>query len=98
MQYLSELPEISSIGVDGDIISLELEQRIEELPDLGDSDPVVLTAHYAGQIVVAVGQVIEHKNIEGKSSVLKATDVWCRIKIKGLSVTFTPAFHWRIPH
>ena len=82
MQYLSELPEISSIGVDGDIIELELEQGIEELPDLGGNDPVVLTAKYASQIVVTVGQVVEHENIEGLY-------VWCRIKIKGSSVSFT---------
>lgn len=82
MQYLSELPDISSIGVDGDIIELELEQRIEELPDLADDAPVVLTAHYGGQLVVTVGLVIKHENIEGP-------DVWSRIKIKGSSVTFT---------
>ena len=82
MQYLSFLPEVSSIGVEGDIIELELEQEIKELPELGDDDPVVLTARYAGQIIVAVGQVIEYENIEGP-------DVWCRMKIKGSSVTFT---------
>lgn len=81
MEYLSELPQISSIGVDGNIIDLELEQGVEEL--LGDNGPIVLTAKYAGQIVVTVGEVIEHENIEGPDH------VWCRIKIKGSSVTFT---------
>lgn len=84
MQYLTELPEVSSIGVDGDIIELELNQEIEELSEFAiRQKPVVLVANYAGQIVVAVGQVIEHKTVKG------GPEVWCRIKIKGSSVTFT---------
>lgn len=82
MQYLSELPQIGSIGVDGDIIELELEQEVEQLPDHGVNDPIVLTADFSGQIVVTAGQVIEYKKFEG-------TDAGCRIKIKGSSVTFT---------
>lgn len=82
MQYLRELPEISSLGVDGDSIELELEQEIEKLPELrGES--VVLTARYAAQIVIVVGQLIEHENIEG------GPEVFCRIKIKGSCVGFT---------
>jgi len=76
MQYLSELPEISSIGRDGDLVELELEQGIEELPDLGDNDPIVLVAKYAGDIVVVVGQVAEHENVEGPH-------IWCRLKLSG---------------
>ena len=81
MEYLNALPDISSIGVDGDIIDLELEQEVEEL--FGDNVTIVLTAKYAGQIVVTVGKVIEHENIEALDH------NWCRIKIKGSSVTFT---------
>jgi len=87
MQYLSFLPEVSSIGVEGDIIELELEQEIKELPELGDDDPVVLTARYAGQIIVAVGRVIEHENTGGPGR--GSQSYWCRMKMKGSSVTFT---------
>lgn len=82
MQYLTELPGVSFIGVDGDIIELELENEVQPLSELGDEQPVVLVAKYAGQIVVTVGQVIEHENIERPC-------VWCRMKIKGSSITFT---------
>ena len=75
MQYLSRLPEISSIRVTGDIIELEMEAAIGNLPDSGD-DPVVLTGRYAGPIVVVVGQIIEYEDIAGP-------DIWCRLKIKG---------------
>lgn len=95
MQYLSELPEIGSIEVDGNFIELQLEQEIEKLPEQyhisaispqGDHDPVVLTARHAGQIVVVVGQAIEHENI---SEAHIGGNDWCRMKIKGSSVTFT---------
>lgn len=76
MQYLSELPEISSIGRKDDMVELEIEQGIEELPDLGDDDRIVLVAKYASDIIVVVGEVIEHENIEGP-------DIWCRLKLKG---------------
>ena len=89
MQYLSELPEVGSIGVDGDLIDLELEGRVEELTEPCPDDPVVLIARHGGQIVVVVGQVIKHENFEGKSSVAQANQAWCRIKIKGSSVIFT---------
>jgi len=82
MQYLSELPEISSTSVDGDIIELELEQEVDSLPDLGDEDPVVLVARDSTGVTVVVGKVVEHENIGGP-------DIWSRIKIKGQSVTFT---------
>jgi len=86
MQYISELPQVSSIGVGGDIIELELEQEIDQLP-YGVNEPVILTASYAGQVVVATGKVIEHENIDLENS---ASDhAWCRIKIKGSCVTFT---------
>ena len=86
MQYLSELPRISSISVGGHNIELELEQEIENLPErfvaLGDYDPVVLVAEHCGQIVVAVGRVVEHKDLSGP-------EVWSRVKIKGSIVSFT---------
>jgi len=75
MQYLSELPEVSSIGRDGDLVELELEQEIEELPNLGDSDPIVLVARYGGDLIVVAGEVVSHDNIEGPQ-------IWCRLKFK----------------
>jgi len=79
MQYLSELPEISSIGRDGNLVELELEQDISgEMPDPSDA-PVVLVATYAGDIFVVVGEVVDFKRIEGP-------EVWCRLKMKGRTV------------
>lgn len=75
MQYLSELPEISSIGRDGDIVELELEQSIEELLDHGENDPIVLTARYGGDLIVVVGEIVKHENIDGPH-------IWCRLKMK----------------
>lgn len=85
MQHLSELPAISSIGIEDDIIELELEAELEKLPDRGDEDPVVLVARYAGQITVTVGEVLEQETID----VNMGMETWTRIKIKGSSVTFT---------
>lgn len=82
MQCLDELPRVSSIKVSGNIIELELEQQIEKLPYLGDDHPTVLVAKYAGQVIVAIGRVEEHENIEGPN-------LWSRIKIRGSCVTFT---------
>lgn len=85
MKYLSELPRISSVGIEGDVIELELEAEVKKLPDRGDEDPVVLVAHYAGQLNVTVGQVLEQETID----VNDGMETWTRIKIKGSSVTFT---------
>lgn len=81
MQNLSELPDVGSISIDGEEIELELEQPME-LPDPKATGSVVFTAKYAGQVIVVVGQVLEIENIQGP-------DVWCRLKMKGCSVTFT---------
>lgn len=85
MEYLSELPEVSKIDVEGNVIELELEQEVEKLPRYGDRDQVVLVANCADQIVVTVGRVIKHKTLEGP-------DVLSQIKIVGLSVSFS---HYR---
>lgn len=81
MQYLSKLPEISSIGVDGDIIKLELEQDVDMHPN-DEHDPLVLVARYASQVVVTVGHVIDYKRFDGP-------EIGCRVKIKGVQVGFT---------
>lgn len=76
MQYLSELPEISSIGRKDDLVELELESPIEDISGYDDADPLVLVAKYAGDIIVVVGQVVELENVEGPH-------IWCRLKMKG---------------
>jgi len=73
--------------VEGDIIELELEQEVEKLPAPQEQFPIVLTAKYAGQLIVTVGQVIEHENFGGVHGI--EMPPWSRIKIKGSSVTFT---------
>ena len=81
MQYLSDLPEVSSISIDSDIIELELEEPIEKLPECGDNEPVILVAKGGNEITTVVGQLIELENIKGP-------EVWCRLKIKGSYVSF----------
>jgi len=78
-QYLNGLPRVSSISTGGDEIEFEME---DVLPDLSRNDTIILVADYAGQIVVAVGRLLEFQNIGGP-------EVWTRLKIKGVHVTFS---------
>ncbi len=82
MQYLKDLPEVSSIGVNGDLIDIELDQKIDSLPGLR-GERVILIAKSGNQITVVVGHIIEWENIEGGMP-----EVFCRIKMKGSIVEF----------
>jgi len=82
LQLLRELPEVSSIEVDGDLIELELEQRIEPLSGLR-GERVFFAGNSGGQLFVAVGHIVEHENVEGG-----IPEVFCRMKIKGSYVEF----------
>jgi hypothetical protein len=82
MDYFSKLPRVSSIGVDGDVIELEIENEMDSVPGGYEDDPVVFIGNYAGQITVASGTVVEFQQINGE-------EIWARLKIKGSSVTFT---------
>ena len=82
LQLLRELPEVSSIEVDGDLIELEFEQRIELEPGIR-GERVVLTGNSGGQLIVVVGHIVEHENVEGG-----IPEIFCRMKIKGSYVEF----------
>jgi len=82
MQYLSELPEISSIDQKEDVTEFEFENEIEKLPELGDMEYVVLTARFCDCVVISVGKIIEHEDIHGP-------EVWTRMKIKGHTIQFS---------
>jgi len=81
MQYLNDLPKVSSISTEGDIIELELEEPLEKLPECGDNEPVILVAKGGNEITTVVGQLIELENIKGPH-------IWCQLKIKGSYVSF----------
>ncbi len=83
MQYLDTLPQVSSVSVEGDIIELELEEKLDKLDSLPDA-PQVLVANYAGQITVVVGKVLEHEDID----VNLGQEIWCRLKMQGTIVEF----------
>lgn len=82
MKYLSELPRISSLCINDDMIEIELENEIEILPDLGDDDRAVLCASWSGQLFVAIGKVKECENIGGP-------EVFTRLTIQGRCVEFS---------
>lgn len=76
MQALSELPEISSFGQDGDVTDFEFEEKVEKL-----SGYIVLVARFCECVVISVGEVIEHEDVHGP-------EVWTRMKIKGHTIQF----------
>lgn len=82
IQILKDLPEISSLFVDGDLIELELEERVE-FPEELRGERIVFIANSYGQITVIVGHVVEHENIEGG-----IPEIFCQMKIKGSIVEF----------
>ena len=81
MQYLSELPEISSISVHEDEINFEFEEKIESLLE---DEYVILVGRFCDQVAIAIGKVIERKDYEPKDA-----EIWTRLKIKGTCVQFT---------
>ena len=82
LELVRELPEVSSIAVDGDLIELGFEQRIELVPGIR-GERVVLTGNSGGQFIVVIGHIVEHENVEGG-----IPEVFCRMKIKGSYVEF----------
>lgn len=82
MQYLSELPKIMSTSVDGDVIELELEGKIEKRTNIKD-DPLVFVGDFSGQLVIAVGEIVEHQIVD------RTEEPFTRISIKGFSISTT---------
>lgn len=82
MQYLGELPEISSIDTLEDVTEFEFEKKVERLPEIPGQPYVVLVGRFSDSVVISVGKVIEHEDVPGP-------EIWTRLKIKGHTIQFS---------
>ena len=86
MEYLSELPEISSSSVGKGIIELEVEGEVARLPD-DVHEEVVFIGSMEGTIHVVAGKVVSYEFIKAEEAA--SGNSFTRLEIEGECITFT---------
>lgn len=86
MQYLKELPEITSVGIKGNgNVELEVEGEVQDLPNRGEA--IVFNGDMEDSIYMVVGKLVEHEIIDAEESY--SGKPFTRMEIKGVCVAVT---------
>lgn len=86
MQYMKDLPEIFSQGIDEeDRIELEISGRVEPIPDNWKEEEIVFVGNMGGTICLICGSISKYDYIKPEDS-LSGND-FTRLTIEGTIVT-----------
>lgn len=84
IQYFSDLLEITSSGVDNNLVELEVDGHVGRLPD-DSTRNIVMLGKMGGTIYLVFGNVVEYEYIKPEDSV--SGKDFTRMKIEGTCVT-----------